>query len=535
MRRDVTAGTIGIALLLACGIAAGAAGPAGLDGDNPVADSNTSADPALVQAAAGCDPIDPSLCLLPWPNDFFTAADSATDTGRRLAVSPLATPRNVAGKPVDPTDWNRNDGFSPGSPIVVHVPGLDTPAAFDITNPVPVNDIGRYTEPDAPVVVLDATTGRRHPVWVELDRSPTIDSSTVDPTGEVDGPPPAPERTALLIRPAINFREGHRYIVALRNLRDAQGAAIHANPAFQALIDGDGAAPRQSHYDDDIFPVLAQAGIAREGLVLAWDFTVASARNLSERVLFMRDDAFAKLGDTDLSDGVVQGSSPTFVVDKVSAMLPCRPESGTPPACEDQISDPRVLRHIEGRIFVPCYLNEPGCPTGSQFLYATPQDTIPTPIPGNTIAANFQCNIPAGAADGRTFRPSLNGHGLFGSADGVNSDKFLELAKSGLMLCATDEIGMASEDIPNALAVLADLSRFSSIPDRLQQGMLDMLYTFDFGDGSPAITREAPTIAHAYDRTGSFRASVTVTDARGTESGNNAQVIVQATPAPAHP
>src|SRR5262245_17559636 len=85
---------------------------------------------SLLDSIAGCDPIDPSVCLLPFPNDYFTAPDPATKTGVRVALSSLAMPRNVAGIPIDPTDWNRNDGFSPGSLIVTRVPGLDTPAAL---------------------------------------------------------------------------------------------------------------------------------------------------------------------------------------------------------------------------------------------------------------------------------------------------------------------------------------------------------------------------------------------------------------------
>ena len=34
-------------------------------------------------------------------------------------------------------------------------------------------------------------------------------------------------------------------------------------------------------------------------------------------MLQIRDDAFAKLGDTNLADREVQGSAPTFTVDKV--------------------------------------------------------------------------------------------------------------------------------------------------------------------------------------------------------------------------
>jgi hypothetical protein len=66
-------------------------------------------------------------------------------------------------------------------------------------------------------------------------------------------------------------------------------------------------------------------------------------------------------------------------------------------------------------------------------------------------------NIPIGATSGQTFQPVLNGHGLFGTADQVNSDELFALAPFRLMACATDEIGMARQDIPNAVASLQDL------------------------------------------------------------------------------
>jgi hypothetical protein len=92
------------------------------------------------------------------------------------------------------------------------------------------------------------------------------------------------------------------------------------------------------------------------------------------------------------------------------------------------------------------------------------------------IRANFQCNVPIAAKDGETFRPVLNGHGLFGTADQVNSDSLYALGSFGLMACATDEIGMAQEDVPNAAGALVNLSNFPSIPARLQQGLIDFLY-----------------------------------------------------------
>lgn len=420
------------------------------------------------EAAAICDPIDARACLLPWPNDFFTVADPSTDTGRRLNLNLLAMPRNVAGLPIDPTDINRNDGFSPGALIVTMVPGLDTPAALAHTNPVALTDLGRYADPEAPVVVLDAATKQRHPIWVELDRSELL-----------NGKAPAAIDTTLLIRPAVNFAEGHRYIVALRFLKNASGATLAAQAPFAAFKKGAGEPNRQKQIDS-MFATLAQAGIPASDLYLVWDFTVASERNLSERMLHIRDDAFAQLADTDLDDLVVQGSAPRFIVDTITPALPCRPsvDIDVPPvSCDPQEElDPRLARRVEGRIIVPCYLNLPGCPPGSRFHYAGPGATLPLRIPGNVLAATFICNLPAGALQGQKFRPSLYGHGLLGEASQVNTGKLYDLGGFGLMFCGADWSGMASEDLANDAALLADLGRFSTLADRVQQGMLNFLY-----------------------------------------------------------
>src|SRR3954451_24447102 len=81
-------------------------------------------------AVDGCDALDPSVCMLPFPNDYFTKADPSTKTGRLLDLSLLRMPRNRAAKPIDPTDWNRADGFSPGSLIVTKITQIQTQAAL---------------------------------------------------------------------------------------------------------------------------------------------------------------------------------------------------------------------------------------------------------------------------------------------------------------------------------------------------------------------------------------------------------------------
>ena len=39
------------------------------------ADIEGAAPAAVAQPAGGCDPVDPAACLLPFPNDYFTAGD----------------------------------------------------------------------------------------------------------------------------------------------------------------------------------------------------------------------------------------------------------------------------------------------------------------------------------------------------------------------------------------------------------------------------------------------------------------------------
>src|SRR3712207_3000747 len=98
-----------------------------------------------------CDATDPAVCLFPWPNDAFTVRDKTTVTGRRLAIDPSSMPRNRNGVPVDPTDINRADGFSPGSMMLTKVPGLDTPAAAAATGLPPLTDLTRGLAPSSPV------------------------------------------------------------------------------------------------------------------------------------------------------------------------------------------------------------------------------------------------------------------------------------------------------------------------------------------------------------------------------------------------
>ncbi len=399
-------------------------------------------------------------CLFPWPNDYYTVADRSTDTGRRVAVKLGSTPQNNNGVHIDPSEIDTSDGFSPGSMIVLRVPGLDNREAFRKTRAVPIADMARSFAPKQPIVLIDAKTGKRQMIWSEID---SLASS--------------PDQTDLIIRPGRNLKEGHRYIVALRNLKYADGTTIPAPDGFKLYRDRIHTSmpvveKRRAHFEQ-IFKTLHKAGIARHDLYLSWDFTVASERNLSERMLSIRNDAFAKLGDSNLADKKVSGRAPQFHVTEVKNLEPTD-DHGV-----------ENVREVSGTFKVPCYLNKTGCPSGSRFNLG--RNGLPKRIPGNTITAKFTCNIPRSAVrdDGsggltvaHRVRPSMYGHGLFGSRDEVHTENVRQLGNDhGVMTCATDFIGMAEEDVfPEAVPALADLSKFPALPDRLQQGFLDFMY-----------------------------------------------------------
>src|SRR5206468_7065491 len=96
---------------------------------------------------AGCDPIDGAQCLLPYPNDWFTKPDPSSATGRRLDLNALAMPRNVAGKPVEPQEWNRSDGFSAGAQILTVVPKMTKNDDIALSGIPPVTSLGMNDDP----------------------------------------------------------------------------------------------------------------------------------------------------------------------------------------------------------------------------------------------------------------------------------------------------------------------------------------------------------------------------------------------------
>lgn len=173
-------------------------------------------------------------CLLPWPSNRLTVADSTTVTGLRLSIPSDAVPMNIDGIAMDVTDQNRADGFSPNSFIVFDAPEVDL-----LGSGVPDStDIGRSLEDSNPIQIIDTETNVRWPFWGERD----IQSGLVT------------------LRPATAFLEGRTYEVTIGTLVDASGSPVTL-PMSQ------------------------------------WSFTIASEQSLAGRLLYQRAIAYEQIGD----------------------------------------------------------------------------------------------------------------------------------------------------------------------------------------------------------------------------------------------
>lgn len=424
MKRTIIAASL-VVFAAACGdsdgTGAGGGGGAGGEGTGGIIEETFP---------LACDPLVPSYCGFPFPSDVYTVVDETSPTGKRVAFQPEGLPIAKDGHIQDPSPWAAADGFSGGSALLSHFPG-----ATDTGLPG-ILDIPASLAEDSPTVLIDYETGERIEHFSEIDRSQSLD-----------------ENGALLIRPTIPLKDGRRYVVAVRGLVDASGAAIEPSEAFAALRDG--TPSRHSSIEDrrplyeDLFSALDSAGVAKDDLLLAWDFTTASRENNTDWLLHMRDEAMEIVGE----DG------PAYTITSV-----------------DQIPDDTVniLYRIKGTMEVPLYLTEPG--PGGALVFG--EDGMPEPNPEQpTYDAEWELLIPASAAKAPA-RLLQHGHGLLGSDGQIESENFRTFCNEfNYAIFSTELIGMSEDDqtfIADQL-VNGQLDTLNRMFDRLHQGFLNNL------------------------------------------------------------
>lgn len=377
-----------------------------------------------------CDPLVPEYCGFPFPSNVFSVPDATTPTGRRVDFLAEGLPKPKNDYANDPAPWNKADGFSPGGTIATFFAGASPEGLVAVT------DLGPSISPASKTVLLDAETGALILHWAELDKSTTNDDTR-----------------SLLIHPAVPLRDGHRYIVAVQGLVDAQGAALPASPAFAALRDGtpfdDPSIDARRTLYKDLFGKLTAAGLAQENLQLAWDFTTASRESNTAWLVKMRDDAFARVGD----------AGPPFTITSV--------DSDYDPA--------NIAVRIRGTMSVPLYLDqyEPG---GALVFGEDGLPAVNATTPTHDV--EWELLIPNSATPATPAKLLQYGHGLLGSHEDVESGVFPPFCNTfNYAVFSTKWIGLAEEDEGWIAAQLAGgkADVLSLMFDRLHQGMINNL------------------------------------------------------------
>ncbi|HHO52009.1 MAG TPA: hypothetical protein ENK18_14280 [Deltaproteobacteria bacterium] len=380
---------------------------------------------------SGCDPLVPERCALPWPSGLFQEPDEAMPSGLRLVLSDHTLPVTTDGIQLRPDAYADKDGYSTLSPLLAWF------GEVDLEGTIGHDAIEAYLEPGAKTVIVDVQTGERVPHFVELDMSAR--------EGE----------RVLILRPAVPLRHGAQHVVGIRGLSLAGGGPVPVSPAFAALRDGHptrdvDVESRRDVFESVVFPALARAGVARDQLQLAWQFTTISRDNALGRVLWLRDDVLARVGS----------GGPPYTLTEV--------EEG-----DCSVEGEHIARTVYGTFTSPLYtdVDEPG-----GVLTRGPDGM---PVYNGDKEVDFMVRIPCSLVEepGTGGRVIQYGHGLLGSLGEGRSGYLSELIDANRwVLISQNWTGMSELDalyIPLMLAF--DPSDFHTIPDRTQQGFSEWI------------------------------------------------------------
>ena len=414
---------------------------------------------AMVVPAAGCEELNAVECMLPYPSSRFLEP-AATPTGVRLNLPAAGMPEQVGLSGVrhriSPEPYRVLDGFSPTVQVLMHFPGGVDLALSNAPRLVAERrgPDARSLDADSPTVLIDAETGEHILHWLENDARATD-----------------PSRVLTFLRPGKSLQPGRRYIVAVRGLRHADGSVVAPESAFRALRDGSRilvpALDARRAVFEDVFAKLAQAGVPRGDLLLAFDFTTQSDEGLTAQMLSMRDQAFAWLAS------LPPGEIP-FTVTEVKLEDDCS-AGGT------------FHSEVLGTFQVPLFLGKDPITHSNELAYLA-TDASGNPVWDGQTFTNppFTIAIPCSAMAASGAEPARGvvlGHGLFGTGREFVDQLLDEAVFSDVRYAAgaTDWRGLSKKDIdPLSQSfvvnqVLLDFDHFAALPDRLRQGQLNTL------------------------------------------------------------
>jgi hypothetical protein len=388
--------------------------------------------------SADCNPLRAAgACLLPYPSAVFTKDDPSSPTGLRVDLAPAMFPVNADGTTFDPVRLNRLDGFSPATQIVAYFPDrLDGASLPPLKNPDASTADGSAT------VLVDMESGERIPHFAEVDAQATKED----------------DRQSLLIRPMKRLENGHRYAVGITTtLKTLDGKTPAPPDGFASILDGTAhseRAKRQAARMPDIVSALEKAGVAKDTLLVAWDFVTATETSDIGALLSMRQqmiEAFSK-------------EKFGYTIDKV----------------EDDFS-PHALRRITGTFEALKFISQTKLDVPDASLTFAEDGS---PVRDGNLSAPFTLILPRAAQDG-PVKLIVFGHGFLGTGEeelGGSGGSYVQdfLDAKGFAAVATDWTGLSAyegiDPAGSSAAALAvkDMNHLNWISDRLTQAVVNV-------------------------------------------------------------
>jgi len=392
----------------------------------------------------GCENLDTSHCLFPFPSDRFL--DHSGD--RPSLQFGVSLPRPAGEDPLGDQHFRPYDGFSVVTPVRLHLADVD----LDGSNAPRLTSIDRSLEADSPTVVIDADTGERQAHWTEIDHFSR------------DGAAPI-----TTIRFPAPLQGARRFIVAIRDMKNTAGSLLEPSAAFRPLRDQTastwrGMHARRAHYEAEIFPALDTAGVARETLQIAWDFTTQSEADATGLGVAMRDALYAAIGD----------EGPNYTITSV----------------EELTDHPDIARKITLDVEVPSFV-EPMVDNVRRIR----RDASGNPVIEGTETVEVVIQIPHSVvASPGTAGVLQYGHGLL--YRGVEAEKdFVQQPanRHGFIIVASDMQGMDEDNIATWANVLGTPERFPHLSEEPLQGIMNHLATMRLLKGR--FTQETDALA----------------------------------------
>ncbi len=391
------------------------------DGEDP---------PPIDETLSGCDPLDPTLCLYPFPSDYHLTEDPDMPSGRRVDYGPDALPMTNAGVQLDPFFWNEKDGYSINTTLLFYFSEASDEGLY------PWHEVEKFADADVKTVLVDLDTGERVPHWTELDLSADSDA-----------------QRSFMLRPVVPLEYDHHYAVGVRGLVKTDGSPVDVSDAFAALRDGTATEDwdiehRRARFDSVVFPGLEAAGMPREELQLAWDFHTITRDNSLGRMVWMRDDALSSL----------PAGGPAYTI-----------VENTENDCT--VEGERIGRTLEIDVTTPMYTEDAGPGT------VLTRDEDGQPFRNGERTFGVVVRIPCSVIDNPGPKRILQyGHGLLGSRGEARTGWLSDFANQHeYIVVATDWTGMSEEDLPAILDMIPDPSQFAIIPERSMQGLVQQL------------------------------------------------------------